>query len=688
MNKQHLLLTTFAIAAMAGFCSCSDEDEQVGNGRSIHTFTATIEGNDADTRATFNSDRLCAYWEQTDEININGKVYKATAAGATTSFVATDEDAEGETFEAFFPASLINEETLTLPAEINEDYVDGKFNMPMYATSKTNKLLFKNICGVLRIDVYKKDGAANVKSIRVSSTDKAVSGEFSVINNAAVLTNPETDPSDNAVTVTYTETITVPDAGATFFVALPAQEYTGLKVELSTDGNSYDLNGTIASATINQNTIYSVIFGTAPVTGGTAKATINSVDTDVEWVQLWAGGPKFAKYNVGVTDGKETSFGGLYCWGGMDDGKFGYDNNDAYAPGDWEYEPLRREHDTAAQLWGNNWRMPTRLEYEGLAKYCTYTWIEDYKGTGVAGMKVTGKGIYANSSVFFPAAGRNSYDGFYLDKKYEHEDRGSFGYYRTSLPSGSGCTYSFAQTFSRDVSELNSVQRSDWGCSVRAVLREPTKGTALATVNGPDTEPVPVDWVQLWASGPKIATVNVGVTNGDVTEYGGLYAWGSSCDNRTASVKNFEYHEGFTNLWGDTDTATKLWGNNWRMLSLSEIERAIIGRDSYYDDIFCEFEWKENYNGTGRNGVLVTGLGDYSDNSIFLPAAGQVSQYYALNQVGNYGFYWTSECGDYQNTAWGITIDNAPTTNMNRETNANRQRNVGTSVRAVLNELP
>lgn len=101
---------------MAGFCSCSDEDEQVGNGRSIHTFTATIEGNDADTRATFNSDRLCAYWEQTDEININGKVYKATAAGATTSFVATDEDAEGETFEAFFPASLINEETLTLPA--------------------------------------------------------------------------------------------------------------------------------------------------------------------------------------------------------------------------------------------------------------------------------------------------------------------------------------------------------------------------------------------------------------------------------------------------------------------------------------------------------------------------------------------------------------------------------------------
>ena len=52
----------------------------------------------------------------------------------------------------------------------------------------------------------------------------------------------------------------------------------------------------------------------ASTTKGHAVATVDGKVTYVNWVQLWKNGPKFAEYNVGVTDGKAESYGGLYPW--------------------------------------------------------------------------------------------------------------------------------------------------------------------------------------------------------------------------------------------------------------------------------------------------------------------------------------------------------------------------------------
>ena len=185
-----------------------------------------------------------------------------------------------------------------------------------------------------------------------------------------------------------------------------------------------------------------------PITIGTAKRTGN---IDVTWVQLWENGPKFAEYNVGVTDGKAESYGGYYCWGRSID----KDSNAAYNEGT---NVLTGTDDTATNLWGSNWRMPTYEELEALLDNCDVEWTAV---NGVYGRKYTGKGYYASNSVFLPAAG-NCYEG-------SVSGHGDYGDYWSSTPNGS-CVACILD-FTSDDQDVSSDER-DFGCSVRAVLAE------------------------------------------------------------------------------------------------------------------------------------------------------------------------------------------------------------------------
>ena len=73
--------------------------------------------------------------------------------------------------------------------------------------------------------------------------------------------------------------------------------------------------------------------------------------------------------------------------------------------------------------------MPTSEEIGALISNCTTTWITT---NGVSGRLVTGKGTYANGSIFLPAAGY----GYGSDLYYF----GSDGYYWPSTPT-SGSSY-------------------------------------------------------------------------------------------------------------------------------------------------------------------------------------------------------------------------------------------------------
>ena len=353
---------------------------------------------------------------------------------------------------AYFPASLYNG-VAALPAEISETWADGKFNMPMYATSTTTDLSFKNLCGVLKITV-KSDQIAAVKNIRVSSANKAVSGTFTVnANNAAVLSDASTVA--NTLTITYTEAVPTTAEGKVFYVAVPAQTYQKLKIELDADGNGFTKSMTTKSATditVARNKIYPITFAdNTPPTTGTAKATINGSDVDVNWVQLWAGGPKFAEFNVGAANNKAEDYGGYYCWGSS----INMDKNYWFKDG---VSDLKDKDDTATNLWGGNWRMPTKAELDDLLANCDVAWTTS---NGVKGRKFTGKGDYASNSVFLPAAG-------YFITGIVH-GYGNYANYWSSTPSGSD--YAYFLVFASNSYDVVYDYRH-LGYSVRAVLAE------------------------------------------------------------------------------------------------------------------------------------------------------------------------------------------------------------------------
>ncbi len=203
-----------------------------------------------------------------------------------------------------------------------------------------------------------------------------------------------------------------------------------------------------------------------PQAKGTAQATIDGKNVNVNWVQLWENGPKFAEYNVGATS--VADYGGYYCWGSNKnrDIKFSYKKGD---------EVLKGDDDTATKLWGSKWRMPTEAELEALCQKCDAKWTSDYKGdkSNISGKIFTGKGAYSSFSVFFPAAGRgDTFRNFEIinpDALVDIIGEGGFGFYWTSTPN----TDKFAHYIDLHES-FESVQASyrDTHYSVRAVLAE------------------------------------------------------------------------------------------------------------------------------------------------------------------------------------------------------------------------
>ena len=367
-------------------------------------------------------------------------------------------------FHAYFPAALYDGTTATLPANITEEWADGRFNMPMYAESATTNLQFKNLCGVLKITV-KSDDLASVRSIKVSSSNCATSGKFTVNEEGAAVLITPTDVSQ-IVTVTYTTPVETTAEGKVFYVAIPAQTYQDLKIRISDGANDkFMVTKSGADIVVERNKIYPIDFGgnyEATLYRGTQTATIGGGDVDVPWVQLWEGGPKFAAYNVGVTDANPASYGGYYTWGGTQD-----KNNDAddyYKDGG----DLPAEYDTATNLWGSNWRMPTSDELQRLIDNCD---VEKNVVIGNhIGTRFTGKGAYADYSLYLPAAGRCQYGN--VDSDYDvngPEGYWSGGYWSTNKYIG---FYAAWTLYQNKETIVVSAQQQDYGYSVRAVVKE------------------------------------------------------------------------------------------------------------------------------------------------------------------------------------------------------------------------
>lgn len=207
-----------------------------------------------------------------------------------------------------------------------------------------------------------------------------------------------------------------------------------------------------------------VVFEDAPQapTTGTEKRNDN---IDVNWVQLWEDGPKFAEYNVGAENNNAWDCGGYYYWGrsvNCDTNVENYKKTN---------DPLTDEEDTATNLWGSNWRMPTSQELEELCNKCDKTWTDDYQGTGVKGLVFTGKGPYKSNSIFLPAAGYWNVDevNYMMDSHIRSSTL--VKYNRTGEYDPYNLVFGFSKSGGKAYWSVGAEYRGS-GYPVRAVLKE------------------------------------------------------------------------------------------------------------------------------------------------------------------------------------------------------------------------
>ena len=108
-------------------------------------------------------------------------------------------------------------------------------------------------------------------------------------------------------------------------------------------------------------------------------------------------GTKWATMNVGASS--ETDYGNYYQYG-KGAAQYAATSGDSIYSG--TEDPLDSSVDTAVQVWGGNWHMPTRAQMQELTANTTYQWITDYNSSGINGGLFTAQN---GNSIFLPAAG-------------------------------------------------------------------------------------------------------------------------------------------------------------------------------------------------------------------------------------------------------------------------------------------
>lgn len=408
MKKTLLFLIAATAMMMTG---CSNDD--FGGATQGMTLNATVE--QPASRATMTEETNGNYqFSFTDNDNISvgnttptSDYYIFTKSGEKFSCATAKPAGSDVDWYAYFPSN-----TVSLAGQNGElDGVAKYYACAGKTESATTGADGLNIkltpqVAILRIKV---DGIACDIQVKTSD-DKWVSG----LEATKGTTEFTVTTSNSKVSL-----LTKPEPG-TYYIAVPA----GVKIAI------YN-GGTLVRATKDKGLTAGKYYNltTGPVSG-TAEATINGETKEIGWVQLWAGSPKFATQNVA----------GTMTW-------------------------------TAAvntNLWGDNWRLPTKEEMIGLVgstdvgnSFMTNTVKVEYlQENNVFGFKFTGvQPGYTENSIFLPTV-----------EDEEHDAEAGYGRYWTSDPvAGTRTGYSFDLSYSKggfytytthfsQVSTLNAVR--------------------------------------------------------------------------------------------------------------------------------------------------------------------------------------------------------------------------------------
>lgn len=278
MKKTLLFLIAATAMMMAG---CSNDD--FGGATQGMTLNATVE--QPASRATMTGPNDGTYkfsFTNNDKLNVtNSKVESYyTFTKTSDNFTSTDAQptTEAADWYAYFPGNTVNLAGQTGDlADVANHYACA--GMTASATTGVDGLTISLTPKVAILRIVKVDGNSTTCYFNVKTSDgKWVSGLTAKNNEAGF----DVVTSESKVTL-----LTASEPG-TYYIAVPA----GVQITIYNGDTKFKAT---KAAGLTAGKYYTVTTG--PVRG-TAKATINDETTDVDWVQLWAGGPKFATQNV------------------------------------------------------------------------------------------------------------------------------------------------------------------------------------------------------------------------------------------------------------------------------------------------------------------------------------------------------------------------------------------------------
>lgn len=298
------LYSVFMLAAVV-LAACSNDDNGDTQPKRGMTLNASVE--DLSSRATMTDES--GTWKfafaENDQVSVsNNKIsnyYTFTNNGSQFTCAQAEVTKEAADWYAYFPGNDVDltNQTGTFAAVANKFAVAGKTAEPTTG-EKGLSITLKPKVAVLRIVAVDKNG---ILDIHVKTADKWVKG-LTATKNAAEFT---VSTSDTKTTLLHKTEGTV-NAGEINYVVVPA----GVKIEIY---NGDLLLNKTKDAGLTAGKYYTITSGP---TKGTETATLaNGTTETVEWVQLWAGGPRFATKNVAEemtwTDAAKT--GKNYAWG-------------------------------------------------------------------------------------------------------------------------------------------------------------------------------------------------------------------------------------------------------------------------------------------------------------------------------------------------------------------------------------
>lgn len=298
------LYSVFMLAAVV-LAACSNDDNGDTQPKRGMTLNASVENLSSRATMTDESGTWKFAFAVNDQVSVsNSKIsnyYTFTNNGSQFTSAQAEATTENADWYAYFPGNEVNltNQTGDFANVANYFAVAGK-TAAATTGEKGLSITLKSKVAVLRVVAVDKNGILDIH-VKTTADDKWVKG-LTATKNAADFA---VSTSDTKTTLLHKAEGTV-NAGEINYVVVPA----GVKIAIY--NGDLLLNTTKVGLTAGN--YYTITSGP---TKGKTNALINGQETPVEWVQLWAGGPRFATQNVAeeMTWTEAAKTGSDYVWG-------------------------------------------------------------------------------------------------------------------------------------------------------------------------------------------------------------------------------------------------------------------------------------------------------------------------------------------------------------------------------------